>query len=127
MNKNLAQFIEGYMVAAVWTAHETDGFPDVDLLADETKQALTAQATEFYNENYSLLDEYNRARVVEDDAPIWVCAGHDLWLTRNGHGAGFWDRGAGALGDQLTALVGHGTKYPQVEVYLGDDLKLYTI
>ena len=29
--------------------------------------------------------------------------GHDLWLTRNRHGAGFWDRGLGELGDQLTA------------------------
>jgi hypothetical protein len=22
----------------------------------------------------------------------WSQAGHDLWLTRNGHGVGFWDR-----------------------------------
>lgn len=29
-------------------------------------------------------------------------AGHDLWLTRSGHGAGYWDRGLGELGDRLT-------------------------
>lgn len=32
--------------------------------------------------------------------------GHDLWLTSQGHGAGFWDRpelDAGELGDKLTA------------------------
>lgn len=28
--------------------------------------------------------------------------GHDMTLTRNHHGAGFWDRGAGELGDTLT-------------------------
>lgn len=28
--------------------------------------------------------------------------GHDLYLTREGHGAGFWDRGLGELGDYLT-------------------------
>lgn len=28
--------------------------------------------------------------------------GHDLWLTRNRHGAGFWARGYGELGDVLT-------------------------
>lgn len=28
--------------------------------------------------------------------------GHDFSLTRNHHGAGFWDRGLGALGDWLT-------------------------
>lgn len=41
-------------------------------------------------------------------------AGHDLWLTRNGHGSGFWDRGLDSqfedeqggvwiLGEALTA------------------------
>lgn len=28
--------------------------------------------------------------------------GHDMALTRNGHGAGFWDRGLGEVGDVLT-------------------------
>lgn len=30
------------------------------------------------------------------------CIGHDFILTRNHHGAGFWDRGLGDLGDRLT-------------------------
>lgn len=29
---------------------------------------------------------------------------HDLWLTRNGHGAGFWDRGYGEVGDKLSEI-----------------------
>lgn len=32
----------------------------------------------------------------------WEQLGHDLWLTRNGHGVGFWDRGLGELGSDLT-------------------------
>ena len=28
--------------------------------------------------------------------------GHDFWLTRNGHGAGFWDRDYGDVGDRLS-------------------------
>lgn len=48
--------------------------------------------------------------------------GHDLWLTRNGHGAGFWDRGLGELGDKLTEICkGLGGKY----TYIGDDGLLY--
>lgn len=31
--------------------------------------------------------------------------GHDFILTRNGHGTGFWDRGLGEIGDQLTTWV----------------------
>lgn len=30
--------------------------------------------------------------------------GHDFNLTRNRHGAGFWDRGWGRLGERLTAI-----------------------
>lgn len=30
--------------------------------------------------------------------------GHDFYLTREGHGAGFWDRGLGDLGDYLTKI-----------------------
>lgn len=30
--------------------------------------------------------------------------GHDFYLTREGHGTGFWDRGLGELGDRLTEV-----------------------
>ncbi|AXQ62124.1 hypothetical protein SEA_SKYSAND_91 [Gordonia phage Skysand] len=34
----------------------------------------------------------------------WSHFGHDYLLTRDGHGAGFWDRGLGDLGDYLTDI-----------------------
>lgn len=43
--------------------------------------------------------ESNAADLTDTDAGQ---AGHDFYLTRNGHGVGFWDRGLGALGDRLT-------------------------
>lgn len=43
-------------------------------------------------------------------------AGHDFWLTRNGHGAGFWD-GDWAQGDALTAVC---KRFGEVNLYLGD-------
>lgn len=43
-------------------------------------------------------DNYDRiARV-----GLWEGHGHDFALTRNSHGAGFWDRGYGEIGDRLT-------------------------
>ncbi len=42
-------------------------------------------------------------------------AGHDFWLTRNGHGAGFWDRGLGEIGERLTrASKTYGSVYLMV-------------
>lgn len=41
--------------------------------------------------------------------------GHDFWLTRNGHGAGFWDRGLGARGETLSDL---SRPYGECELYV---------
>ncbi len=50
-------------------------------------------------------------------------AGHDLWLTRNGHGAGFWDGDwPEPAGEQLTAAA---HKMGEVNVYVSDDGRLY--
>ena len=46
----------------------------------------------------------------------------DFVLTRNHHGAGFWDRGLGADGDKLTKM---SRPYGSVGLYRGDDGKLY--
>ena len=48
--------------------------------------------------------------------------GHDFYLTRNRHGAGFWDRGLGELGDWLTEM---SHPYGEFDLYVGDDGKLY--
>lgn len=44
--------------------------------------------------------------------------GHDLWLTRNGHGAGFWDRGLGELGERLSGIA---RTMGESDLYTGDD------
>lgn len=44
-------------------------------------------------------------------------AGRDFWFTRNGHGVGFWDRGLGQVGADLTALCGWRTDFPESDPY----------
>ena len=34
---------------------------------------------------------------------------HDYWLTRNSHGAGFWDRGLGDSGDRMSDAAQDGS------------------
>jgi hypothetical protein len=48
-------------------------------------------------------------------------AGHDFWLTRNGHGAGFWDGGWPESGDVLTKA---SEPYGSVDLYVGNDGKI---
>ena len=47
---------------------------------------------------------------------------YDYWLTRNGHGAGFWDRGLGELGDNLSEMA---NLQGSVDAYCGDDGLIY--
>ena len=58
---------------------------------------------------------------LDDNLTSWQI-GHDLWLTRNGHGCGFWDRGLGEQGDKLTAIA---ERFKVVSCYVGDDGQLY--
>jgi len=50
-------------------------------------------------------------------------AGSDFWLTRNGHGAGFWDRDESlGFNDELSSLA---ESMGAIDVYVGGDGKLY--
>jgi hypothetical protein len=48
--------------------------------------------------------------------------GHDFWLTRNGHGAGFWDGELGDIGDRLTEA---SKAFGEVCLTVCDDGEIY--
>ena len=54
-------------------------------------------------------------------------AGHDYWLTRNGHGAGFWDRYYGVNAELRAAfkVLTDSAGYHPFNFYIGDDGKVY--
>ena len=58
-------------------------------------------------------------------------AGHDLWLTRNCHGTGFWDRPeiyGKDLADYFTSLCHwREGEFREVYTYVGDDNLIYII
>ena len=49
-------------------------------------------------------------------------AGTDFWFTRNRHGAGFWDRELGVVGDELTNAA---HTVGEISLYRGDDGLIY--
>ena len=55
----------------------------------------------------------------------YTSAGHDFWLTRNGHGAGFWDGDwPEDEGERMTAT---SKAFGECEIYAGDDGLLYSM
>lgn len=97
--------------------HGNCGFDD---LAPETLEKVKADCERFQKENAELL-----ALAYERDGYDSHRAGVDFWLTRNGHGAGFWDRDLDDIGDKLSSACGFGTSFSTVDAYLGDDSRVY--
>ena len=111
------KFTEAYIECALWASTDEEGEPldmyqDIDI-APESLAAMVADCEAFQRDNADDLAEL-------DDGQ----AGHDFWLTRNGHGAGFWDRGLGELGDRLSKAA---HVYGSSDLYVGDDGTIYVV
>ena len=52
-------------------------------------------------------------------------AGHDFWLTRNGHGPGFWDRPEIYGEEKAQELSALAETFGVVDLYVGDDGRIY--
>ncbi len=110
----------------------TDGYLECALWSSTDEQAEDGSGGDPLDDNYGPDDFHPEALVeaigdckafqVENELDLRGIdpgqAGHDFWLTRNGHGAGFWDRGLGERGDRLTKAC---KAYGSVDLYVGDD------
>ncbi|MFA5186684.1 MAG: hypothetical protein WC551_09430 [Patescibacteria group bacterium] len=119
----LDKFTRAYLVCALWA--ETDGDNQLDVrysiddFAPSARQEAIDDCQRFQAENAADLSQYSHSQCPTDEL-----AGHDLWLTRNGHGAGYWDRDylPDDVGNRLTqAAHAMGERY----LYQGDDGMLY--
>ena len=111
----LDAFTRAYLECALWSSTDDDGEPldavySIDDLAPETIQSAIEDCDAFRQSAGAMLDAWTDEQ-----------AGHDYWLTRNGHGAGFWDRRL-PFGDELSALCRHQT----VDLYVRDDGLIYS-
>ncbi len=124
---NISPMVRGYLEAALWASTDDDGEPldaiyGIDDFAPDALERAAADCDGLWDE----LSHHDRDAYAETFAhrgQMWQsAAGHDLWLTRNRHGAGFWDRGLGALGERLTAAA-HAMG--SCDAYVGDDGQVY--
>jgi hypothetical protein len=111
----LDAFTRAYIECAFWAGGDDDSGVDEMSFADLDAKSLAemiADCKDFQTENESLL-----SAAYESEKPYDATqAGHDFFLTRNRHGAGFWDRGIGDIGDQLTDKAhSYGECYLHVE------------
>jgi len=79
-------------------------------LSEEAKGQIVSDCTRFYEANQESFEDDNSA-------------GIDFYLTRNRHGAGFWD---GDYPEETgKSLTESSHRYGEIHAYFGDDGKIY--
>ena len=118
---NLDDMTNGYLEAWLWTSNANEdgqnllefgyGIDDIPKATrDDVRDTFKAVVT-----CHPLAVRLYGVERQGSCAIVWEHFGHDFLLTRNGHGAGFWDHGLGELGEHLS----------QVARLLGDSEYLY--
>lgn len=129
-SKLFERFVSAYIEAALWSSvndrHYSDPSESESLdssgyeLAPETVAGMRADCQAFWAQHQKTILACDLLRGESDEVAM---AGHDFWLTRCRHGAGFWD------GDwpepQATALTEASHGCGEVTLYVGDDDLIY--
>ncbi len=110
-------FTQQYIKTALWSSTDDDDMPldeHPEDLAEETLVKMEADCAKFQRDNAADLEGADLEK-----------AGHDFWLTRNGHGAGFWDGDwPEEIGKRLTEAC---KKFGESTLYRGDDGRIYSL
>jgi hypothetical protein len=125
LNHIANSFLQSYLAAMLFT-ESGDLACAFGLVADPAKispellASATADCRKFYNENHALFTDENckYTGCTPDEY-----AAHDFWMTRNGHGVGFWD--GGWAEPAATELHRASKAFGEMEVYTGDDGMYY--
>jgi hypothetical protein len=109
-------FTRSYIKTARWSSTADDGTPldsaehAARTIAPETLALMERECATFQHHNRHLYDDAERA-------------GHDFWLTRNGHGAGFWD--GYYPSSEAKRLTDKSKLYGTFDLYVGDDGQIH--
>ena len=132
---DLSRFSREALGTLLWSESDVDedgdGVPFLDDAPVTRYESGADVPCEDFEWDESGLDEFARdcegflSDVIEaglSDALPADALASDFVLTRNGHGAGFWDRGIGEDGQELTRMA---KAYGTVGLYRGDGGKLH--
>lgn len=116
-------FLDGYLTAALWSSTDDAGEPlDNNYQQCDISPEFLSTAAEDCRKFLDSCRELIEGNCLKSSGYSEMeLAGHDFWLTRNRHGAGFWD-GDWECGEELTEAC---RKFPEIDLYVGDDWKIY--
>jgi hypothetical protein len=103
--EDLMYAVQGYKDAALWSSvhygdeddprngHPLGDFHTVEDLHPATHAKMFEDVVNFFEDNYEHIPPFQHEQT-----------GHDLWLSRNGHGSGFFDKGEEYYGESADHL-----------------------
>ena len=116
-------FHHAFLTAMLWAGLDDNDTPldqnrDISDIHPNTLAGLKDDCNDFIDRNQADL------LALDQNGYGFQQAGHDYLLSRNGHGAGFFDRDLGEVGDRLQeAAQASG----QADAYVGDDGKVHVV
>lgn len=116
-------FHHAFLTAMLWAGLDDNDTPldqnrDISDIHPNTLAGLKDDCNDFIDCNQADL------LALDQNGYGFQQAGHDYLLSRNGHGAGFFDRDLGEVGDRLQeAAQASG----QADAYVGDDGKVHVV
>ncbi len=118
----LDRFTLAYIECALWSSTDDGGEPmdanySIDDIHPDSLAQIIADCAAFQS---GLPDDYfddNISKQTKCTATEY--AGHDFWLTRNGHGCGFWDGDWSDVADEF--LTRRSKLFGECDLYVGDD------
>jgi hypothetical protein len=119
---NINDITKHYAFAALWSSDDMDtGEPldsthDVSDISKKTMDKMRSDVKKFVTDNKDAL---------EKSGLPGEQIGHDFWLTRNGHGAGFFDRSLDS--DIEKQLMDSSREFGEVTLEVGDDGKIHQL
>lgn len=117
MEKYINDILTHYLIACLWSSTDSNDIPlddqySIDDISSESKSKAVADITKFLTLAGEATDDISSESI-----------GHDFWLTRCGHGAGFWDRGYTEVIE--LKLMQAVENFPNVDAVIGDDNLIY--
>lgn len=116
----VSETVYHYLIAALWSSTDEsdekggnpidDNFTIHDIEPETIREAIRDCA---YFE--AIAGEEVLEKAMEESGQGYDHIGHNFWLTRNHHGAGFWDGDYPETGDRLTSLA---EKFPEVNPFV---------
>ncbi len=100
-DKRIKDITKHYAIAALWSSNDSEN-DDQPFDSDYSVSDIDEKSMDDMENTVRKFVEQNDA-VIKESGITDEQLGHDLWLTRNGHGTGFWDRDLpGDTGENLS-------------------------